>query len=104
MSIWISIIIAGIINYLTRLGSVLAINPKKMSDKTKQILNYVPSAVFPAIIFPAVFLNQENQLVQFNDPKVVAIIIAFLIGIFTKNLIVTILSGLITFWIIIFLI
>ena len=82
MSIWISIIIAGIINYLTRLGSVLAINPKKMSDKTKQILNYVPSAVFPAIIFPAVFLNQENQLVQFNDPKVFAIIIAFFIGIF----------------------
>ncbi len=104
MSIWISIIIAGIINYLTRLGSVLAINPKKMSDKTKQILNYVPSAVFPAIIFPAVFLNQENQLVQFNDPKVFAIIIAFFIGIFTKNLIITILSGLITFWIIIFLI
>ena len=104
MSIWISIIIAGIINYLTRLGSVLAINPKKMSDKTKQILNYVPSAVFPAIIFPAVFLNQENQLVQFNDPKVVAIIIAFFIGIFTKNLIITILSGLITFWTIIFLI
>ena len=104
MSIWISIIIAGIINYLTRLVSVLAINPKKMSDKTKQILNYVPSAVFPAIIFPAVFLNQENQLVQFNDPKVVSIIIAFFIGIFTKNLIITILSGLITFWTIIFLI
>ena len=38
MSIWISIVIAGIINYLTRLGSVLAINPKRMSDKTKQIL------------------------------------------------------------------
>ncbi len=104
MSIWISIVIAGIINYLTRLGSVLAINPKRMSDKTKQILNYVPSAVFPAIIFPAVFLNQEGQLVQFNDPKVVAILIAFLIGILTKNLIITILSGLITFWTIIFLI
>ena len=38
MSIWISIIIAGIINYLTRLGSVLAINPKKMSDKTLEVV------------------------------------------------------------------
>ena len=104
MSILLSIIFAGIINYLTRLGSVLAINPKKMNNKTKLLLSYVPSAVFPAIIFPAVFLNQENQLVQFNDPKVVAIIIAFFIGIFTKNLIITILSGLITFWTIIFLI
>ena len=29
MSIWFSIIAAGLINYLTRLGAVLIINPKK---------------------------------------------------------------------------
>ena len=104
MSIWISIILAGLINYLTRLGSVLIINPKKMNNTTKQILNYVPSAVFPAIIFPAVFLNQDGNLVEINDPKVLAIFIAFSIGIISKNLIVTILSGLISFWIITFLI
>ncbi len=104
MSIWFSIIIAGLINYLSRLVSVLVINPKKMSESTKKILNYVPSAVFPAIIFPAIFLNQENQLVQFNDPKVIAILISFIIGIITKNLVITILAGLLTFWTIIFLI
>ena len=103
MSIWFSIIIAGIINYLTRLGSVLIINPKKLNNKTKQVLSYVPSAVFPAIIFPAVFLNQQGMLVEINDPKVIAISVAFLIGILSKNLILTILSGLISFWIIIFL-
>ncbi len=103
MSIWFSIILAGIINYLTRLGSVLIINPKKLNDKTKQVLSFVPSAVFPAIIFPAVFLNQQGMFVEINDPEVIAISIAFLIGILSKNLILTILSGLISFWIIIFL-
>ena len=53
MSIWISIIITGIINYLTRLGSVLLIKPQKLNNTLKIVLNYVPSAVFPAIIFPA---------------------------------------------------
>ena len=104
MSIWFSIIFAGLINYLTRLGSILIINPKKMNNMTKQVLNYVPSAVFPAIIFPAVFLNQEGSLVEINDPKVIAIFIAFSIGILSRNLIITILSGLISFWVIIFLI
>ncbi len=103
MSIWISIIIAGIINYLTRLGSILIFKPSKINDNTKQILKYVPSAVFPAIIFPAVFLNQDGNLVQLGDPKVVAISIAFLIGILSKNLVITILSGLISFWTILFL-
>ncbi len=36
MSIWFSIIIAGLINYLTRLVSVLAINPKKIASKIEQ--------------------------------------------------------------------
>ena len=93
MSILLSIIFAGIINYLTRLGSVLAINPKKMNNKTKLLLSYVPS----------VFLNQENELVHFSDPKVVAISLAFVIGVLTQNLIITIISGLISFWTILFL-
>tara|TARA_B100000003_G_C10886868_1_gene353533 strand:+ start:832 stop:1146 length:315 start_codon:yes stop_codon:yes gene_type:complete len=104
MSIWISIIFAGIINYFTRFGSLIIINPKKISKNTKKILNFVPSAVFPSIIFPAVFLNQEANFVQINDPKVIAISIAFLIAFFTKNLILTIVIGLISFWSIIFLI
>ena len=31
MSIWIAIIVAGLINYLTRLGSVLLIKPQKLN-------------------------------------------------------------------------
>tara|TARA_B100001540_G_scaffold194206_1_gene171126 strand:+ start:492 stop:806 length:315 start_codon:yes stop_codon:yes gene_type:complete len=103
MNIWVSIIVAGIINYLTRLGSILIINPNRMGKKTKQLLTYVPSAVFPAIIFPAVFLNNSGFFVEYNDPKVIAFIIAIIIGFFSKNIISTILSGLISYWIIIFL-
>ena len=80
MTLWISIIIAGIINYLSRLGSVLLIKPEKLSTKTKLILSYVPSAVFPAIIFPAVFLNDSNSIVEINDPKIIAFAAAIIIG------------------------
>ena len=103
MSIWISIIIAGLINYLTRLGSVLLIKPQKLNNKLKIVLNYVPSAVFPAIIFPAVFLDNSGFYVEYNDPKIIAFIFAIVVGYFSKNIIATILSGLISYWIIIFL-
>ena len=102
MSIWISIVVAGLINYLTRLSSVLLIKPQKLNSTLKIVLNYVPSAVFPAIIFPAVFLDNNGLLVEFNDPKVIATLIAFLTGILSKNLILTIFTGLIVYWIIIF--
>ena len=103
MNIWVSIIVAGIINYLTRLGSILIINPNRMGKKTKQLLTYVPSAVFPAIIFPGVFFNDYGTFVELNDPKIFGALTAIVVGIFSKNIIATISAGLISYWFIIFL-
>ena len=103
MNIWISIIIAGIINYLTRLGSVLLIKPERLNENTKKILSYVPSAVFPAIIFPAVFLNETNAIVEIHDPKIVGFIVSIIIGYLSKSIITTIISGLLSYWLFIFL-
>ena len=103
MNIWISIIIAGVINYLSRLGSVLLIKPERLNENTKKILSYVPSAVFPAIIFPAVFLNELNTIVQINDPKIIGFIVSIIIGYLSKSIITTIISGLLSYWLVIFL-
>ena len=74
-----------------------------LSEKTKILLGYVPSAVFPALIFPAVLLESSGIFVSYNDPKIIAILVAMIAGYFSKKIIITILSGLISYWIIIFL-
>ncbi|MEY2962376.1 MAG: hypothetical protein RL496_203, partial [Pseudomonadota bacterium] len=51
--IWLKMIIAGIITFLTRFLLVSLIKKNSLTNKTKIVLSYVPSAVFPAIIFPA---------------------------------------------------
>tara|TARA_B100000401_G_scaffold209592_1_gene141642 strand:- start:2143 stop:2397 length:255 start_codon:yes stop_codon:yes gene_type:complete len=73
-----------------------------LSEKTKILLGYVPSAVFPALIFPAVLLENSGSFVNYNDPKILAILIAMLVGYFSKKIISTILSGLVSYWFIIF--
>ena len=100
---WLSVIIAGILTYLTRTTMVTLVDGRILSTKLKQVLGYVPAAVFPAIIFPAVFLNESGFLVNINDPKIIAATIAIIVGYFTKNVIATILTGLISYWFIIFL-
>jgi branched-subunit amino acid transport protein len=74
------------------------------NDNTKKILNFVPAAIFPAIIFPPIFLDETGSLDLDNNPKIYAAIIAIIIGYFSKNIIVTIFAGLISYWILIFLI
>jgi len=62
----------------------------------------VPSAVFPAIIFPAIFLDNSGLLDLENNPKILASIIAIIAGFLSKNIIATIFAGLASYWFLIF--
>ncbi len=83
---------------------VALIDREMLGTKVKEVLNYVPAAVFPAIIFPGVFFNDLGLMVEITDPKIYGALIALIVGFFSKNVIATILSGLLSYWFIIFLI
>ena len=100
---WILIFISGLITYFLRFSMISLIKKDMLSERTRTLLGYVPSAVFPALIFPAVLLESSGSFVSYNDPKIIAILVAMIIGYFSKKIIATILSGLISYWIIIFL-
>ena len=100
---WLSIIIAGILTYFTRMTMIVLVDRDMLGEKIKAVLGYVPSAVFPAIIFPAIFINDYGSYIEMNDPKIFGAIVAIIVGYFSKNVILTIFSGLISYWLIIFL-
>ncbi len=102
--IWLKMIIAGIITFLTRFLLVSLIKKNSLTNKTKIVLSYVPSAVFPAIIFPAVFLNLNGQLFIEDNPKIIGAIAAVLVGYLSRNVVATIIFGLIIYWLFIYFI
>ena len=101
---WFSIIMSGIVTYFSRMAMVALIDRDMLGTKVKEVLNYVPAAVFPAIIFPGVFFNDFGSLVEITDPKIYGAIIALIVGFFSRSVIATILSGLSSYWFIVFMI
>ena len=101
---WLSIVVAGILTYLTRMTMIVLVDRNMLGDKIKAVLEYVPSAVLPAIIFPAIFINDYGTFIEMNDPKIFGAIVAVIVGYFSKNIIATIISGLISYWFLIFII
>ena len=100
---WLSIIIAGVITYFMRMTMVALVDRDLLGERVKAVLAYVPSAVFPAIIFPGIFINDYGTFIEMNDPKIFGAIVAILVGYFSRNVIATIISGLFSYLIIIFL-
>ena len=104
MSNWTLIIYCGLVTYLTRFSMIALIKKEMFNDRIREVLSYVPSAIFPAIIFPAIFLDNSGSFILEDNPKIIAAIIATIIGIFSRSIIATIFSGLASYWFIIFVI
>ena len=97
------IIYCGLITFLTRFSMIALLKKEMFNDRIREVLSYVPSAIFPAIIFPAIFLDNSGTMQIEDNPKIIAAIIAMLVGVLSKNIIGTILSGLLSYWIIIYI-
>ena len=82
---------------------MIAILKKEMFNvRIREVLSYVPSAIFPATIFPAILLDSFGSIQLEDNPKILASIISMTIGILSRNIFATIFSGLFSYWMIIF--
>ena len=102
--IWVKMIIAGVVTFLTRFLLINLIKKNSLSERTKIVLSYVPSAVFPAIIFPAVFLSSNGTFILDHNAKIIGAIAAVLIGYLSRNVVTTIILGLLAHWFYMFVI
>ena len=83
---------------------MIALLKKEMfNDRIREVLSFVPSAIFPAIIFPAIFLDNSGSFDLTDNPKILAAVVATGVGIFSRNILATIFSGLASYWVIIFI-
>ena len=103
MNDWFLIIYCGFITYLTRFSMIALLKKEMFNDRIREVLSYVPSAIFPAIIFPAIFLDSSGSFELTDNPKILAAIIATFVGIFSRSILATIFSGLASYWAIIFI-
>ena len=103
MSDWTLIIYCGLITFFTRFSMIALLKKEMFNDRIREILSFVPSAIFPAIIFPAIFLDSFGTIQLEDNPKILAAIIAMFVGIYSRNIIATIFAGLASYWTIIFI-
>ena len=103
MTEWALIIYCGLITFLTRFSMVALLKKEMFNDRVREVLSYVPTAIFPAIIFPAIFLDSSGSFDLTENPKILAAVIATCVGIFSRSILATIFSGLASYWAIIFI-
>ncbi len=99
----LTIIIIGIGTFLFRFSFIYLYGKLQLPEWVHQAMRFVPPAVLSALIFPAILVKEEVVWISPQNPRLVAGMVAIIIAWKTKNLLLTIATGLGIFWLIIFL-
>lgn len=92
-TIWLIMAAAGLLTYLTRLSFIALIDHWEMPPLVRSGLRFVPPAVLSAIIFPELFYREGILNIGIGNYRLIAGLIAALVGWKTRNIFLTIASG-----------
>jgi branched-subunit amino acid transport protein len=88
----------AIVTFLIRYSLIGMSGRIELSSAIKQLLRYIPAAVLTAIVVPAVLMPDGELLLSYTNARLIGAIAAILISLWTKNLLLTIVLGMLIFF------
>jgi branched-subunit amino acid transport protein len=95
MSLWLVILLAGMLTFATRLSFILLLDLIKVPDWFRRGLRFVPGAVLSAIILPELATRNAALDLSLHNPQLYAGTLAVLVAWRTRNVLLTILAGMV---------
>jgi branched-subunit amino acid transport protein len=99
MTIWAVMILGGLATFTIRATFILLVGQREIPPQVRRALYYIPPAVLTAIIVPELLLPQGELEISLTNPNLLAGVAATLVAWRTRNVLFTILVGMVVFWI-----
>ncbi len=96
---WTAIVILGVGTYLIRLSFIQAMDRCKPPQSVNQLLRFIPAAVLPAIIAPALCLQGSHLNLSWDNPRLIAGALAAITAWRFRNMLLPIIVGMATLWV-----
>lgn len=98
VEIWLIVFLLGGVTFSLRSSFVLGQDFFSEPPWLRKFLTYVPASVLAALIISGLVLRGGQVQFNLTDPRYPAAIIAGLVAWKTKNMLLTILVGMLTLW------
>jgi len=98
MNIWLVMLFGGLITFGMRFSLIYLFGRFEVPETMRRALHYVPPAVLSALIFPDLFLHNGQLNLALDNTRLLAGLVAVLVGWISKNTLLTIVAGLVVFF------
>jgi branched-subunit amino acid transport protein len=99
VTIWIAILGMGLITFALRLSFIFLLGRFELPPILQQALRFVPVTVLPAIVLPAIAYPEGNLDLSLANARIPAALLAIAVAWRTRNVLLTIIVGMVSLWI-----
>lgn len=99
MSPWLLFIVIGLITFSIRYLPI-ALAGRDLPPLMLRALRYVPPAVLSAIFVPEIVMPTGTLNLTLANPRIIAGVLAIGVAYFSKNVLLTILVGMVALWVV----
>jgi len=93
MTLWLTIIIIGLLTYAIRLSFILFFSKMDIPSLLQRAFRFVPVAVLSAIIVPALLLPKGVLALSLSNARLLAGMLAVVVAWRTRNVLITLVVG-----------
>lgn len=87
---------AGLATYCTRFPLMIISGRREIPPRLTKFMSFIAPAVFTSLIVPAIFIKQGNIDISFSNKYIIASFITALAAYFSKNMLVSVIIGICT--------
>lgn len=95
MEILAWIVLMALVTYIPRVLPLLILSRLQLPLIVGEWLGFLPVAILGALLFPALFMPEGEFFLSFENPFLLASIPTALVALTTKNLLLTVLLGMV---------
>lgn len=97
-ALWLTMIAMGLITFALRASFIAFSDRLKLPFVVQRALRFVPVAVLPAIVVPALVFREGGLELTLSNEKLLAGVLAGIVAWYTKSIIWTLLAGMVALW------
>jgi len=98
MNVWLIMIALGLGTFIIRFSFIALFGKREVPPLLQRGLRLVPASVLFALVVPQILTRDNAVDLSLSNPRLIAGVVAGMVAWRTKNVVLTILSGMIVLW------
>jgi branched-subunit amino acid transport protein len=98
MTVWLIMLGLAVGTFLIRVSFILVLSGREVHPLVARALRFVPASILSALVVPQILTHNNSLHISLDNPQLAAGIVAGVVAWRTRNVPLTILSGMVVLW------